>query len=209
VTDQELLTELQYALLEPPDGGQSWPSEVWTRAEVIEALASYLRSLLRETHLIVTSTEIAVLANATSVALPTDWMATAHLVWRAADNTRTPLGPADAFEGDLAIPGWEATTGLPLAYADLDRATLTLRLIPTPAAAGTVELLYIAQPAALSGAGTTIPVSDEFISGIKYGALGWLLRKVGRLQDPERATYCERRYDLTRIAAEIILGGWA
>ena len=44
-----------------------------------------------------------------SIPLPANWLATAHLVWRdTATNVRTPLGPVDAFEGDLAAPGWEA-----------------------------------------------------------------------------------------------------
>jgi hypothetical protein len=207
--DQALLSELQYALLEPPDGGASWPSEVWTRAEALDAVNGALRSLLRETHLVVTRTEQAVLAGATSVDLPADGMATVHLVWRTAGGVRTPLGPADSFEADLAIGAWETTPGPPIAFADLDRATLTLRLVPTPDAPGTLELLYIARPSEMTGTGLTLPVPAEFLSGVKYGSLGWLLRKVGRLTDPERATYCERRYDLTRIAAEIILGGWA
>lgn len=207
--DQALLTELQYALLEPPDGGASWPGETWDRAEVIDGINAGLRALLRDTQLVVTPTTLAVLAGATSVALPIDWIATCHLVWRALDGTRTPLGPVDAFEGDLALPSWETVPGLPLGYADLDRATLTLRLVPTPDANGTIELLYVAQPALVTGAGTTLPVPDEFASGVKYFTLGWLLRKVGRLQDPERATYAETRYGLTQIAAKLILGGWA
>lgn len=207
--DQALLTEIQYVLLEPPDGGASWPGEVWTRDEVLEGMNAALRALYRETQLVVTRTELAILANALSVAIPADWMATCHLVWRAANGTRTPLGPVDSFEGDLALPSWETTTGLPLGYADLDSATLTLRLVPTPAAAGTLEVLYVARPATVGGAGTVIPVPDEFVSGIKYATVGWLLRKVGRLQDPERAAYCEQRYELTKLAANLILGGWA
>lgn len=207
--DQALLTELQYALMEPPDGGASWPGETWDRDEVIDDMNAGVRSLLRNTQLVVTPTTLAVLAGAISVALPADWIATCHLVWRALDGTRTPLGLVDSFEGDLALPSWETVPGLPLGYADLDRATLTLRLVPTPDANGTIELLYVAQAAAVTGAGTPLPIPDDYASGVKYYALGYLLRKVGRLQDPERATYCETRYGLTEIAARLILGGWA
>lgn len=207
--DQDLLSEIQYALVEPPDGGASWPSEIWTREEVLDGVNGALRELLRGTHLVVTRTELPILAGATSVALPADWLATATLVWRALTNVRTPLGPVDAFEGDLALPGWEANGGLPIGYADLDLTTLTLRLVPTPLLAGTLEVLYIARPTVVTGSGTLLPVPDEFASGVKYNALGWLLSKVGRLQDPERAAYCAMRYKLTETAAELILGGWA
>lgn len=209
MTDQDLLTDLQLAVLEPPDGGLSWPSEAWSRDEVLNGLNSAIWSLLRDTHLVITRVEIPVLANATSVALPTDWMATAEAVWRSAANVRTPLGPVDAFEGDCALPSWETTAGTPIGFVDLDQSTLTARLIPTPGANGTVELLYVARPASVAGAGTTLPIPDDYLSGVKYGALGQMLRKVGRLTDPERASYCEGRYDLTVTVAEIILGGWA
>jgi hypothetical protein len=209
VIDQALLTELQYALLEPPDGGASWPSEVWTRDDILDALDASLRMLLRDTLLVVTRVEIPVLANALTVALPADWIATGMLVWRATDTSRTPLGPTSSVEGDLALPGWETVPGLPVGYADLGGATLTLQLVPTPLAAGTVELLYIARPAFVTGEGGTLPVPDEFASGVKYATLSQLLSQVGRLQDPERAKYCDRRYQITTIAAQILMGGWA
>lgn len=214
--DQALLTELQYALLESPDGGQTWPSEIWTREEALDAVNNTVQELLRETHLVVSRVEQAVTAASLGiVTLPADWLATAHLVWRTAGGIRTPLGPADTFEADLGEPTWEDTPGVPYAFADLDSAaqpvsgTLRLRVLPRPAADGVLEIMYIARPAPLEGAGADVPIPDEFLSGVKYGSLGWMLRKVGRLNDPERALYCEQRYDLTRTVAEIILGGWA
>jgi hypothetical protein len=208
--DRDLLTELQFALIEPPDGGDSWPSLIWTRPEVLDAVNSSIRALCRGVHLDVARVELPMTAGQPQLALPADWLATAYLVWADARG-RTPLGPADSFESDLALPGWETTPGLPLAYADLDQSTLTLRLVPTPDVDGVVELLYIRLPPSVTGAlpGTALPLAEEFTSGVKYAALGWLLRKVGRLLDDERARYCERRYELTQTAAAIILGGWA
>lgn len=211
MTDRELLSELQYVLIEPPDGGDTWPSLIWTRAEVLDAVNASVRALVRDTHLVVARVEIPVPALATLLDLPADWLATAHLVWRASDDTRTPLGPVDAFEGDLAVPGWETDPGLPLGYADLDGPTLTLRLVPTPDEDGTIELLYIATPPEVAPLATAapLPLAPEFASALKYAALGRLLRKVGRLLDDERAHYAERRYQLTQTAATILLGGWA
>jgi hypothetical protein len=216
MTDRELLEELQYCLIEPPDGGDTWPSLIWTRAEVLDAVNAGLRALVHDTHLHVARVEVAIPAGAIGMTLPSDWLATAHLVWRdTATAVRTPLGPVDAFEGDLALPGWEVAPGLPLGYADLDGPTLTLRLVPTPAAPGVLELLYIAVPPLIDppiGAadpGVDLPIAPEFDSGLKYAALGSLLRKVGRLIDPERAAYCERRYELTKTVAGILLEGWS
>lgn len=210
MTDQQLLQEIQLAVLEPADGGASWPSEVWTRDEVLGYLNGGIWQLLKDTELQVTRTELAVAGSATSIALPADWIATCSGVWRdGTTNVRTPLGPVGAFEGDAALPGWEATGGLPLGLVDLDSATLTLRLIPTPLSAGTLELLYVARTAAMTGAGVTLPIPDDYLSGVKYSTLGMMLRKVGRLLDPERAAYCEQRYDLVVAVTGIILGGWS
>jgi hypothetical protein len=211
VTDRELLSELQLVLIEPPDGGDTWPSGIWTRVEALDAVNGGVRALVRDTHLTVKRVELAVVAGATSIALPADWLATGYLVWRSVTLARSPLGPVDGFEGDLASPGWETRPGLPLGYADLDSATLTLRLVPTPAEAGTLELLYVARPAEATATapGAQLPLAEEFTSGVKYAALGTLLRKVGRLLDVERAEYCDRRYQLTEAVTAIILGGWA
>ena len=70
-------------------------------------------------------------------------------------------------------------------------------------------LLYVAVPTAVNGNGLSLTVPDDYLSAVKYDALGWLLNKVGRLQDPERAAYCRQRQALTVTAAELILGGWA
>lgn len=216
MTDQELLTEIQIALLEQPDGGQSWPSEVWDREEVLLTLNGAVDALLVDTELLVQRVELPVLqASLGIVTLPSDWLATAHCVWRSAANVRTPLGPADTTSADLAEPTWEDTPQTPYCFADLDAAaqpvsgSLRLRLIPRPDADGTLELLYVVQPPALNGAGATIGVVDETLSGVKYRALARLLTKVGRMNDPERAQYCEQRYQLTRIVTEILLGGWS
>lgn len=209
--DRDLLSELQYVLIEPPDGGDTWPSGIWTRDEALDAVNAGVRALARDTHFRVSRIELPIVAGTLTVALPSDWLATAYLVWRSVTGTRSPLGPVDGFEGDLALPGWEAHPGLPLGYADLDATTLTLRLVPTPAESGIIELLYISvPPTALAVApGTELPVPEEFISGVKYSALATLLRKVGRLLDQERADYCDRRAQLTETAAAIILGGWS
>lgn len=207
--DQDLLTEIQYALIEPPDGGASFPSGIWTRAEVIEILNNAQQDLLQRTHLVVQRTEIGVLAGATAIDLPTDWLATGHLVWRAADGTRIPLGPIDTTEIDLALPTWETVPGDPIGYLDSDTDTLKLRLGPIPATDGTIELLYIAVPPDVNGHGRSFVVPEEYLSGVKYNCLGSLLAKVGRLQDPTRAAYCQQRFDLTVLAAQIILGGGA
>ena len=209
MTDQELLSLLQYQLVEPVDGGASWPSGLWTRDEVLAAFNARQASLLKATHMQAIRVEQAVLANATSVALPADWIATLHLVWRTAGGVRSPLSPTDAFEVDLLLPTWESTVGTPLVYLDGDQAALTLRLAPVPAANGTLELLYIARATEATGNGVTLSIPDEFLDPIRYGTLSDLLSKVGRAADAGRAQYAQQRYQLGTVLIELLLEGGA
>lgn len=209
MTDQDVLELLQYALVEPPDGGSSWPSGLWTRDEVIAALNTAMRRYLRDTQAIVTRVEIPVLAGTNPVSVPTDWIATLAGGWRTAGGVRTPLSPSDAFEVDLALPTWETTPGTPLVVLDGDDGTLTVRLAPVPDADGTLELLYVALPTAANGNGVTLSIPDEMLDGIRYDTLASLLGKVGRGSDPMRASYCQERSDMNDLLTEIILGGWA
>lgn len=210
--DQDLLSEIQYALLEPVvDGGQTWASEVWSRAEVLGNYNAALWSLLRDTHVVVTFTTISQPAlSGGTVTLPLDWMATVAFAYRdGVTNLRRPLPPADRFEGDLGLATWQTVAGTPIAYNEQEGDTLQGTLIPANATDGTLDLLYIARPAASAGEGQPIPVPDELCDGIKYKTIGFLMQTVGRLIDPDRSAYCVKRYDLAVEVTKILLSGWS
>lgn len=208
--DQDVLELMQYELVEPPDGGASWPSGLWTRDEVINALNTRMRQYLRDTQAIATTASIPVLAGTNPINVPADWIATLAGVWViTSSGLRIPLSTSDAFEADLAVPTWEATPATPIVILDGDDGTLTVRLAPVPDANGTLELLYVALPQAANGNGVTLSIPDEMLDGIRKGALADLLGKVGRGNDPLRAQYCQERFEQTELLTEIILGGWA
>ena len=210
MTDQAVLELLQYALVEPPDGGATWPSGLWTRDEVINALNTRMRQYLRDTQAIATRVEIPVVAGTNPVSVPADWIATLSAAWRiTSTGQRIPLSTSDSYEADLAVPTWETTGGTPLVILDGDDGTLTVRLAPVPDANGTLELLYVALPAAANGSGVTLSIPDEMLDGIRNGTLADLLGKVGRGSDPLRAQYCQERFEQTELVTEILLNGWA
>jgi hypothetical protein len=208
-TDQALMQQIQYALLEPPDGGQNWPSQLWTRDEVIARCNERQNRLLHETMLLIGIANIAVLASTHRIALPSDHMRTASVVWRGSDGTVRELLRSDSFEADHAMPTWELTdTTYPLVYMDEETPSGFFQIGPAPSVAGTIELLYIPLGTTLNGAGEILVVPDEFMPSVKYGALIDLLRKDGRGQDLAKAEYAEQRYQLGVDAAKIILNGW-
>lgn len=209
-TDQALLQQIQYALLEPPDAGQSFPSGLWTRDEVVNTANQAQNQLLNDTLLLVGIANVAVTAGVSRVALPADLILIVTLVWRGVDGTVRELPRSDSFEADHAIPTWELTNTLaPLVYMEEEAPSGYVQIGPAPSVAGTLEVLYVPLGTVLNGNGEILVVPDEVMPIVKYGALRDLLNKDGRGQDLDRAKYCDERRQLGVEAIEIILKGWA
>jgi hypothetical protein len=211
-TDQQVLSEIQVVLLEPPDGGQAWPSGLWTRDEVVSLLAHRRNRLLKETLVLVklASPSLTVNIGDHRIALPTDWVRTVCLVWRGNDGVVRELVTSDAFESDHGLPTWEATNDTaPLVYHEWDALNLQVEIAPAPSVAGVLELLYVPTGAVLTGNNVPLDVPDDLAHVVKYGCLADQLRKEGRGQDLTRAGYCQDRFDLGVLATRLLLEGWA
>jgi hypothetical protein len=210
MTDQQALTEVQYALLEPTiDGGQTWDSLAWTRAEVLNGVNDGQWRIQRALQFGAVRLRLAVGAGTATVALPPDWITTVAAVWEdSLTGARTILAPADPTSADHAVPDWQ-TPGTPLVYMDRDQASLTTRLAPIPAATGVFDLLYCPRGAELQGSGASFTLPLELAYGAKWHALSNLLGKVGRLQDAARADYAETRVQLLLLLGDLLLKGLA
>jgi hypothetical protein len=203
--DQTLLTGIQYAVIEPPDGGASWPSGLWSRDEVLSYLNQRQDRLLRESLIHVkTSTNLAVTSRL--VTLPTDWMRTVSVVWFGNDGQIRELQRADTFAVDHAEVALarNATASLPMYYMEYDSENLTVEIGPLPTGLGHLVILYVP-----TGNGVSLLVPDELETGLKYGVLADMLGKDGRGKDALRSSYGEERYAMAVEAARLILEGWA
>ncbi len=207
MTDQELMETLQYALMEPPDAGATWPSGLWTREEVLARMNERQNRFLKSSQVMVGMAEIPILAGVATVALPEDWLITQDVVWTGAvTGTIRPLMRSDQFQADHAETSWPITQGLPAVYFDYDQPMLQIRVSPAPTEAGTLLLLYIPQGAAFDGTGELPSLADEFVdAACKYGPLADLLAKDGRGASLDRAGYAESRFQLGLAAAQVIL----
>ena len=209
--DQTLLTSVQYALLEPPSGGHTWLSGLWTRDEVYRALDLRQQRLLKTTHLQVGLGEIPGVIGQARYALPDDWLATVLLAWDqtvAGVRTIREVFRSDMYQADLGDPTWETLDARPLVYSDADTPTRTLQLMPAPSLAGTIQLLYVPLAEPPTGAGEPLQIPNELaLPVLKYGVLAAALGKVGRAQDPQRANYCEWRGRLGEDVARLLISG--
>lgn len=207
--DTALLSDVQRLVVEPVDGGLTFPSGLWTAAEVLGYLTQRQNQFLKESLSIIGTNILPVLANQSVVNLPEDWMATAHVAWQAADGTWHPVYPGDSTQADYGSPGWAATiTTVPLTWTDAETPTASLRLMPPPSQPGTLVILYAAIADPPTGGGTLLTVPDDFCVFVRYGVLADMFNKQGRAYDPARAQACEARF---REGVDLVVGilkGW-
>lgn len=208
VGDTEFLNDLQWLLVEPQDGGVSWPSGLWSVTEVLAAINRVQSEFLRRTEVTAAWAALPVTAGDGTVDLPTDYILTEDAVF--ADGTSaTPLARADDWGLDRAIQTWEGTPGPPIVYAEADAPDLLEALLgPTPSVNGILYLLYVANGAPIANDGTTsFTVPDEATVTILFGVLRDLLNKVGRGEDLARAKYCEQRFEEGVLIWQLLLEG--
>lgn len=207
--DQALYAEIQIALLEPANGGATYPSGLWTPDEVVACANQRQGELLKKCGIVVAQAALPVVAGQSRVTLPEDWQRTTRVVWAGADGRVRALGRDDTWSADTGLSTWGTATGMPLVYMDEEAPTLTIQIAPAPDVAGTLTVFYLPLGAPLDRSGVELTVPDELAAGLKYGILADLLRKDGRGRDVGRAAYAELRFGLEADLARLILRGWA
>lgn len=196
VLDTEFLNDLQWLLIEPQDGGVSWPSGLWTAAEILASINRVQSEFLRRTEITAAWTILPVVAGNGEITVPQDYILAADVIF-SNGTTANPLTRSDEWELDRAIPTWQEASAAPIVYGDgIADDVLNLVIGPTPNVNGIVYLLYVACGAPISNDGTTeFTVPDEAVVTILWGVLADLLDKVGRGEDMSRAQYCHQRFE--------------
>lgn len=212
VTDQTILSQIQRVTLEGVgDAGVTWPSGMWTQAEVLGYLNQRQNRFLAATGLVWKTAESAIAVGQTNQDAPTDWIATLFVAYKSAAGFYTELPKLDVLELDLALPTWPgATSATPRGYYEIDGNTLTTYVVPAPTAVGSaLERYYVALGTTLTAAGVNFAVPDEFVATIKYGCLAEMFGKVGQAGNPVLAQVCEERWqEGVELGALMATEGW-
>jgi len=197
MTDQELMSDIQRLVIEPADGGATWPSLLWTAPEVIGYINQRQNRFLKETAC-VTATGILVWPAGLAINdLPSDWIGTVRCVWRrtSIDNAYFTMYQGDDQSLDWGRPGWRSVTGVPLVWSDSEGAAPPrLKIAPTPSVDGEIHLVYVACCDPVDGSGVFLTVPDDYTVALRYGVLADMYGKQGRAFDPVRAAYAESRF---------------
>lgn len=207
VTDRQLYNILQYTLIETPNNGASFGSNLYTVTEVT-ARANYRLDLFNKlsgifTKNAVTDTVASTVRNQVAVNLA-DLIDILEVSYNSGTGWNV-IPPGSATEADSFITdqvGAGASVTIPFFYT-LDTAPLmSISLYPPPSSAGTLRMAYIPKIGLLPTVpdGTSITLSNDFTPYIKYGILADLFGKSGETYDPIRAQVCEQ---LFQVGAEV------
>lgn len=198
ITDQTILAEMQRVTLEGVgDLGATWPSGMWTLAEVLGYLNQRQQRFLAATGLVWTRTETAITLNQANQATPAAWIATVLNAYKSGAGVYTELRKLSAQELDYILPSWPGSSAVaPKGYYEVDGDTQTTYVVPIPTDAGSaIERYYVAMAATLTQTpAVNFGVPDEFVPTIKYGALADMFSKVGQANNPVLAEACEARW---------------
>lgn len=205
-TDQAVMQQIQNVMIEPPDGGATWPSGLWGQAEVVSYLNQRQNKFLKDTHFQFGIADIPATSGVQIYDLPDDWINSIRVLWIDGAGNVKELTRSDTWEADHGMVNWSDTPGTPELFFDGGKP-ITLRVMPAPDQDGTLQIHYVPYAALLTGGGELMTLPDEFVPAVKYGALADMFTKVARAQDP-RAKYCAQRFNMGVEVARLLVMGW-
>ena len=199
ILDTAFLTEIQYGVIEAPDAGATFPSGLWTAAEVLAYLNQRQQRFVRSTRIYIGFANVAVAGSTSRVDLQAEGLEDVgqivRVVWETAAGAKVELPASDMFAADAYDRTWSVDEQpQPLAHNVTDVPTLTVLLIPTPSAAGTLWVSFVPTAPTVDRSGQPLTVPVEFALGLKWGVFADMLGKPGTSHDPQRAAYAEARY---------------
>lgn len=199
VTNLDLITEIEYMLLEPPTPTQWTGTDQFTLEKVAAAVENRRDRFLQLTGAVVTRTLAAYAAPADGrLALPEAVLTLRRVCWRPSDTAFLQvLRRTDEFAADHFATAWP-TAAIPVGYSTAAAPPLSLQVLPPPSVNGQLDYVSINKGASLTAdltAEVVLGVPDDWAWVVKYGALADLLSADGLALDPVRAQYCEARWE--------------
>lgn len=202
VTDLDLLIDIEYALMEPPAIGIWLGSGQFTIADIAAAIERRRDLFLRETGAVLTREVRNVTPPVNGrLTFPNDVVTIRRAAWISSTGVVTPLQRDDEWGMNKYRKDWPQQSvnpaqTWPTAYSVGVTPPLTLQVAPPITDAGQLDLVSVILGADLGSdaPGVLLGVPDDWAWVVKFGALSDLLSQQGVAFDPERAAYCEARW---------------
>jgi hypothetical protein len=197
--DQDLLLDIQYALMEPASSNSWIGSEQFTLPDVQDAIEKTRNKFLLDSGIVVTHTTMTAAPPGDGrFGLPDDTVYIRRVAYQPVSPANAPFIPLfreDEWRADAFDITWNTTQGVPYGYSTIDVPKVSVQIIPPPSLNGTLDLLTVQTPTPLNlSTGVLMNIPDDLCWVVKYGALFYLLTKSGEATDTGRAQYCQQRY---------------
>lgn len=208
-TDRDVLTRIQYLLIETPNGGVTVSSGLWTTAEFIDAINTAQEWVLREARPLFRRVTLNTIPNQPRYALPQDWLMTRRVAWEKASGVFTDLPRDSAWSADQLESAWTYDFApQPVVYTDAETPEPSLQVMPASSDNGLLHITYVPDPNNLSNTGVLWTIPDVLIPMAMWKAVAILLAKDGRGQDLPRADLAHKRALEGLSAVQLMLNGW-
>ena len=196
VTDQDVYSWLQYALLEPQSPDAGLLTSQFLTADLVAAVQQARDEFLFRTGATATVRTPAVTPNSPTIVLPETVLEARRAYWLPASGGGWPIFRGDEWVTSSYTPGAPSTPGDPATFSAGTVPPLTVTLDPPPSQPGSVEFLTLESQALLTATDDTILyLPSDFAPAIYWGALAILLSGALERSDPIRAEYARARFD--------------
>ena len=199
VTDQQLLAEIQLHLLEPTNSPNWGGSDMFQLSDVIDNLQTSRDQFLVDTGIEQTRAVSPLAVPVTGrFDMPQDVIDVRRLEWVSVGGVHSHLWRTDEWAAQSYNPGWQSTgpTDPPSTFSTILTHPLGVQLIPYPAVPGQIDYLAVTSGAVLNPATPILMgVPDDWAWVVKWGAMATLLGQENQARDPQRAKYCQDRYE--------------
>lgn len=204
VTDTDIISLIQYHLLEPATGNTWTGSEQFTLADITSALNKRRDAFLLETGVVLTSFTQILPAGSNTFSLPETTLRTQNMHWTGATSgIDWPILPDDIANQRNYSTSYLLTQGVPQTYSSISGQPFGFTIAPVTNEPGTLRVLVVKSGSLLGITGTPLGIPDDMSPAIKWGVLADMFGKEGPGQDLPRAYFCERRYKLFIELAKI------
>ncbi len=232
-TFNQLATEIQYHLIEPPTGvAGTGMTDQFSITQILSSLARKRNEFVLDSRLPIVNTQDLTWDEATmtwdQLVLTWDQLASTGFPVIAPGNGIAQLDPSvaliaraswtdslsgittalrrvDSWQMQSMNPNWTLEPGYPNSFSAAETQPLEIQLYPSPLSSGRVNLQFI-QSLSLTPPNSTTRflIPDEFASALKWATLYELLSTDGQGYDPIRAQYCLERYNQLITATQIM-----
>jgi hypothetical protein len=218
ILDQALVAEQQYHLLESqpiiaaalavePVDPTTWRgTDMFNLADLTQALQRRRNQFLYETAITLNHEVVAGILGAEGrLEIPETITDVRRVAWIDPAGLHTHLWRVDEWASTAQQPLWNVSPQAPpYAYSLSVTPPLKIQIIPPPSIGSLIDLLTVRVGAPLDPTiGVLVGVPDDWAWAVKWGALADLLGHDGLARDPDRAEYCEQRWQLGVEAAKI------